>query len=123
MGLFAINMISLRIDQFEFDNHGSEEALEIDVSRQSKFPHPDVGVFVGTTAGFQAASTLVEPKPFNKLSSRAQVSEYVKRFANIAIPLYAEWPTYMLATESWHQIHLVICGPGLFIRYQWTTSA
>ncbi|MFH1814668.1 MAG: hypothetical protein ABIF28_10965 [Pseudomonadota bacterium] len=116
-------MISLRIDQFEFDNPGSEEALEIDVSRQSNFPHPDVGAFVGATVGVQAASTLAEPKPFYLVSSRGQVSEYVKRFANIEIPLHAEWLTYTLVTESWDQTHLAICGPGIFIRYQWSTSA
>ncbi|WPH17287.1 hypothetical protein [Variovorax paradoxus] len=38
-------MLSLRIDQFEFDDPGSEESLEIDVSGQSRFPHPDVKAF------------------------------------------------------------------------------
>lgn len=116
-------MISLRIDQFEFDNPGSEEALEIDVSRQSKFPHPDVGAFVASTVGVQAASALAEPKPFYLVSSRGQVSEYVGRFVNIEIPLHAEWPTYTLVAEPWDQTHLAICGPGIFIRYQWSTSA
>ena len=116
-------MLSLRIDQFEFDSPGSEEALEIDVSRKSKFPHPDVGAFVGATVGVQAASTLTEPMPFYLVSSRSQVNEYVKRFANIEIPLHAEWLTYTLSTEFWNQTHLVICGPSIFIRYQWSTSA
>jgi len=116
-------MISLRIDQFEFDDSGSEEALEIDVSRQSTFPHPDVAAFIGATVGVQAASTLAEPKPFYLISSRGQVSEYVKRFANIVIPLHAEWHTYTLATESWDQTHLVVRGPGVFIRYKWSTTA
>ncbi|WP_143129141.1 hypothetical protein [Variovorax sp. PDC80] len=42
-------MISLRIDQFEFDDPGSEESLEIDVSGRFKFPHPNVKAFVEST--------------------------------------------------------------------------
>ena len=116
-------MRSLRIDQFEFDDPGSEETLEIDISRRSNFPHPDVGSFVGATVGVQAAQELPEPQPFYAAPSKGQVSEYIKRFADFEIPLHADWPTYTLATESWDITHLVICGPGLFIRYQWSTSA
>ncbi|WOB06919.1 hypothetical protein [Piscinibacter gummiphilus] len=116
-------MLSLRIDQFEFDDPGSEEALEIDISRKSKFPHPDVSSFVGATVGVKAASELPEPKPFYLVQARSQVSEYVKRFANIELPLHSDWPTYALENESWDETHLVICGVEVFIRYQWSTSA
>lgn len=116
-------MLSLRIDQFEFDDPGSEEAVEIDVSRQSRFPHPDVSAFVASTVGVQEAKTLPEPKPFYAVTDRSCVSEYVKRFANIEIPLHADWPTYKLTAESWDQTHLVIIASGIFIRYQWSTSA
>lgn len=114
-------MLSLRIDQFEFEDPGSEESLEIDVSRRSKFPHPDMGAFVGTAIGVQAASALPVPSPFYSYSGKRQVSEHIKRFAHIDIPLHADWPTYILST--WDQIHLVICSPEQFIRYQWSTSA
>lgn len=116
-------MLSVRIDQFEFDDPGSEEAVEIDVSRQSKSPYPDVTSFVRATVGVLAATTLAEPKPFHLVHDRRQISEYVKRFANIDIPLHADWLTYQLATESWDQTHLAICAPGIFIRYHWSTSA
>lgn len=114
-------MLSLRIDQFEFDDPGSEEALEIDVSRQSSFPHPNVQAFVRSVVGVDAA--LPEPQPFYRVHGRGQVSEYIKRFANIELPLHCDWPTYNLVAESWDQTHLVICGVGMFIRYQWSTSA
>lgn len=116
-------MRSLRIDQFEFADSGSEESVEIDVSRQSKFPHPDVGAFVASTVGAQAATALSEPKPFHLVPGRGQIAEYVKRFAEIAIPLHADWPTYQLTPESWSDTHVAICAPGIFIRYQWSTSA
>lgn len=114
-------MLSIRIDQFEFEDPGSEESLEIDVSRRSKFPHPDVDAFVEAAIGVQAASTLPEPSHFYRYSGRHQASEYIKRFAHIDIPLHADWPTYILSTLD--QIHLVICSPEQFIRYQWSTSA
>lgn len=116
-------MLSLRIDQFEFDDPGSEEAVEIDVSRQSNFPHSDIAAFLKETVGIQVASALAEPNPFCKVPDRERISEYLKRFANIEIPLHAQWPTYELATEDWDQTHVAICGPKFFIRYQWSTSA
>lgn len=120
---FATTMLSLRIDQFEFEDPGTEEAVEIDVSRQSNFPHSDVRAFVGATVGARAATTLAEPEPFHLVHDRRQISEYVKRFANIDIPLHADWLTYQLETECPDQTHLAICAPGIFIRYHWSTSA
>ena len=116
-------MISLRIDQFEFDDPGAEESVEIDVSRPSRFPHPDVIAFVAATVGVQAAKALADPIPFHAVDARSQVSGYVKRFANIDTPLHADWLTYQLAPESWDETHLVVHARGVFIRYQWTTSA
>ena len=116
-------MRSLQIDQFEFDDPGSEEHLEIDFCRQSSFPHSNVSAFVGSVVGVEAASALGDPTPFFRIAHRSQIGEYVKRFTNIDIPLHAEWPTYPLAAESWDEIHLVICGPDFFIRYHWSTSA
>lgn len=116
-------MLSIRVDQFEFANPGSEEAIEIDVSRQTKFPHPDVVEFVKSTVGAQAASVLGEPQPFYRVSGRDQICEYIKRFANIEVPPYSDWLSYTLEPESWDQTHLIICAPGLFIRYHWSTTA
>ncbi|WP_124543775.1 hypothetical protein [Piscinibacter terrae] len=116
-------MLSLRIDQFEFDDPGSEESIEIDLARQSKFPNPDVVTFITSTVGVQVATTLPEPKPFYFVSDRSRVSKYIKRFANIEIPLHADWLTHQLTADSWDQTHLVISAPGIFIRYQWSTSA
>lgn len=116
-------MHSIRIDQFEFDDPGSEEAIEIDVARPSKFAYPNVSAFVGAVVGIVAAAALVEPEPFYRVFDRSRTSEYLKRFANIDVPLHADWPTYKLETESRHQTHLVICAPSMFIRYQWSTSA
>lgn len=120
---FANTMRSLRIDQFEFDDPGSEESLEIDVSSNSKFPHPDVKAFIGSTVDASCASVLAEPMPFYRLTDRARVSEYLMRFAKVDIPPHCDWPTYLLSTDSWDETHIVICGPTSFIRYSWSTSA
>jgi hypothetical protein len=116
-------MLSLRIDQFEFDDPGSEESLEIDVSRPSRFPHPDVKAFVGSTVDFSLAPTLDEPIPFYRVADRTRVGNYLRRFAKVDVPPHCEWPTYLLSSDSWDETHLVICGPTAFIRYRWSTSA
>jgi hypothetical protein len=114
---------SIKIDQFEFDDPGSEESLEIDLSRKSRFPHPDVKAFVASAVGVAAASSLGNPVPFYSNSHRSQVAEYLKRFAGVDVPTHCDWPTYELEKESWDQAHLIICTPGVFVRYQWSTSA
>jgi len=116
-------MRSYRVDQFEFDDPGTEEAVEIDVSRKSVFPHPNVRSFVGSAVSVQAAEKLPEPTPFNVVHGRAEVCRHVKRFASIEIPLDADWLTYRLATDRPDEILLVICAPGMFIHYHWSTSA
>ncbi|MGJ7527470.1 hypothetical protein [Variovorax sp. GB1P17] len=116
-------MLSLRIDQFEFDDPGSEESLEIDVSSQSRFPHPDVKAFVRSTVDVSHASALDEPMPFYRVADRACVSDYLKRFAKVDVPPHCDWPTYLLSKDSWDETHLVICGPTTFIRYHWSSSA
>ena len=116
-------MLSYRVDQFEFDNPSTEEVVEIDVSRQSVFPHPDVSSFVGAVVSVQAAESLPEPTPFNVVHGRAEVRQHVKRFADIEIPTDVAWPTYRLDTHSPDEVLLVLCAPGFFIRYQWSTSA
>jgi len=116
-------MRSFRVDQFEFDDPGSEECVEIDVSRQSAFPTPDIRSFVGATVGVQAAAALVEPQPFHRVEGRGQVADYIRRFAGIEVPLHADWPTYTLEAVTWDAVHLVIGAPGLFVRYQWSTTA
>jgi len=52
-------MRSPRIDQFEFDDPGSEESLDIDVSSNSKFSHSDVNALIGSTLDASCASVLV----------------------------------------------------------------
>jgi len=116
-------MLSLRIDQFEFDDPGSEEALEIDVSGQARFPHPDVKAFVGSTLEISRTPALGEPMPFYRVTNRTRVGEYLKRFAKIDVPPHCDWPTYLLSKDSCDETHLVICGPMTFIRYRWSTSA
>ena len=116
-------MRSIKVDQYEFENSGSEESLEIDLSQKSQFPHPEVRAFVGSTVGVAAASSLGESAHFFQSANRWQVSEYLKRFAGIDVPVHSDWPTYELEKESWDRVHLVICAPGVFIRYQWSTSA
>lgn len=116
-------MRSVKVDQYEFDDHGSEESLEIDLSRQSRFPHPDVKEFVASTAGAAVAAALCAPVPFYRVANRSQVIEYLKRFAAVEIPAHADWPTYVLEDVSWDNLHLVICAQDLFIRYRWSTSA
>lgn len=116
-------MRSIKIDQYEFDDPGSEESLEIDLSQQSRFPHPNVKAFVGSTVGVAATSSLGEPAPFYRNAHRSQVADYLKRFAGVDVPAHSDWLTYELDKESWDQVHLVICAPGIFIRYQWSTSA
>ncbi len=113
----------INIDQYEFDDSSSEESLEINLSRRSHFPHTDLSAFVVSTVNLAAASSLDEPMPFYKTPSRSQVAEYLKRFANLDVPVHSDWPTYKLERESWDQVHLVICSPEFFIRYQWRTSA
>jgi hypothetical protein len=114
---------SIKVDQYEFEDSGSEESLEIDLSRKSKFPHPEVKAFIGSAIGVGAASSLASPSPFYRNAHRSQVSEYLKQFAGVDVPVHCDWPTYELEKESWDQVHLVICAPGVFIRYQWSTSA
>jgi hypothetical protein len=114
---------SIKADQYEFDDPGSEESLEIDLSRQENFPHPGVSEFVASVVGVAASSSLGEPVPFYRRGHRSQVTDYLKRFANVDVATHADWPTYELEKESWDQVHLVICAPGMFIRYQWSTSA
>jgi len=116
-------MLSLRIDQFEFTDPGSEESLEIDVSGKSKFPHPDVKAFVGSTVDASCALVLAEPMPFYRVTDRVRVSEYLKRFAKVDVPPHCDWPTYLLSKDSWDETHIVISGPASFIRYCWSTSA
>lgn len=116
-------MLSLRIDRFEFEDPASEQMLEIDISRQSKYPFPDAESFVREAVSAHAAANLAESRPFYMISGRAKVSEYLKRFANIEVPLHADWATYLMAEPDWDQVHLVICAPGVFIRYHWSTSA
>lgn len=116
-------MRSIKVDQFEFENSGSEESLEIDISQQSPFPHPEVQAFVASTIGVAAASSLGEAVPFYRIPCRSQVSEYLRRFAEVDVPLHIDWPTYELEDVLWDQVHLVICAPGMFIRYHWSTSA
>lgn len=55
---FASTMRSPRIDQFEFDDPGSEESLDIDVSSNSKFSHSDVNALIGSTLDASCASVL-----------------------------------------------------------------
>ncbi len=116
-------MRSIRVDQFEFPEPGSEEALEIDFSRMSEFPHPDVRSFVRSTVGIDAAAALPAAKPFHSVTGKEEASEYMKRFADIEVPQHCDWPTHVLSDESWDAVHLVICGPKFFIRYRWSTSA
>jgi len=116
-------MRSIRLDQFEFDDSGSEEALELDISRQSTFPHPTPHAFVQSTLGVEAAASLGNPQPFFRVPGRGQVSEYLKRYADIDIPPHSDFSTYVLNADSWAGEHLLICGHGVFIRYAWSTSA
>ncbi|MCT8176346.1 hypothetical protein [Variovorax sp. CY25R-8] len=116
-------MFSLRIDPFEFDDPGSEESLEIDVSGRSKFPHPDVKAFVKSTADASQALTLEESVPFYRVEDRWRIAEYLNRFARIDVPPHCDWPAYLLSRELWNETHLVICTPMKFIRYRWSTTA
>jgi hypothetical protein len=38
----------------------------------------------------------------------------LKQFAGVDVPVHCDWPTYELEKESWDQVHLVICAPGVF---------
>jgi hypothetical protein len=105
--LFGSAMRSFRIDQFEFESPGSEEAVEIDIARQSS-PYPDIGSFIGATVGVDAAAALVEPTPFHLMPDRVLVSEHIKRFANIEIPLHSAWLTYQLTADSSDDTHVAI---------------
>jgi hypothetical protein len=116
-------MRSIKVDQFEFDDPGSEESLEIQVSRRSQFPHPDVKSFVGSVVNVHVAASLPEPVPFFKVGGRNQISEHLRRFANLDAPLHCDWPSYRLASESSDEVSLIICAPNAFIRYCWSTSA
>ncbi len=53
------------LDQFEFDDPASEEALDIAVAKRSKFPFPDVGEFVASAVGVDASRQLPQPMPFD----------------------------------------------------------
>lgn len=116
-------MISIRIDSFEFEDPGTEEMVEIDICRRSRRPCPDVNAFVAATVGSQAVASLAEPKTFHAVARRQEISEYIKRFANIEIPPHVDWLTYQLDEGEWDQTHMVICAPGMFIRYCWSTTA
>ena len=116
-------MLSLCLDQFEFEDSGSEEALETDAARQSRFPHPDVASFVGAVIGIAAAASLPEPKPFFRVARRSTAGDYLRRFAQLDVPPRCDWPTCEFDEGSWDEVHLVICGPGVFIRYRWSATA
>lgn len=116
-------MLSIRIDQFEFVYPDAEEKLEIDVSKRSRFPHPDVKAFAGSTIGVPAASALPEPVPFYRMAERGSISEYLERFARIDVSRHCDWATHILSEGSWDEVHLIICMPDAFVRYHWSTSA
>lgn len=116
-------MLSIRVDSFEFDDPASEQVIEIDTSRQSKYLLPDVEAFVRVAISDHAAANLAAPRPFYSIPGRVQVTEYLKRFAGIDVPLHVDWVTYPIEEPDWNQVHLVICAPGVFIRYHWSTSA
>lgn len=110
------------IDQFEFEDSQSEEALEVIAAIQSDFPFSDVAKFVATAVGEQAARNLVQPSPFDERSGGATVRKYLERFTGLSLPSPCNWPTHVISDE-WNECHLVICGPGQFISYRWSTSA
>lgn len=118
-----LEMRTILVDHFEFDTSSSEESLEICVSRQSAVPHPDLGAFTASVLDPAQRSSIAEPVPFFKVAGRQTVSEYLNRFAGVDVPLHAEWPTYQVEAADWHTLHLILCGPGIFIRYRWATSA
>lgn len=82
-------MRSIRIDPYAFDNPASEASLLIDLSRPSEFPHPDVKAFVGAVVSAAAASSLHDSIPFYRISQREKVSEYLKCFASMDLPVHA----------------------------------
>lgn len=116
-------MRNVRVDQFEFDNRGSEESLEIDVAARSRFPHPTLTSFANAVLDAPLAASLPEPLPFFRLTGRDQICAYLLRFASIDVPYHADYPSYLLSGHEFDEFHLLISGPDTFIRYRWSTSA
>ena len=110
------------VDQFEFENPSTEESLEIAVASRSAFPFPDAQHFVASRVGVAAAASLPQPIAFNERLACGLLRKYTERFVGVLMPEPCTWPTYVLSDgpDEWN---LVLCGPGLFVHYLWSTSA
>lgn len=112
-------MQTLTFDQFEFDNHGTEESLEIKIAARSDFPFPTFGDFV---AGLRLIGSLPEPKPFFSVSGIKHEAAYLEQFGRIEVPSNCDWPCYDVPCDP-DQRWLLIEAGDLFISYFWETSA
>jgi len=110
------------VDQFEFEDAATEEALDIAIAKKSAFPHPSVQAFVEAAVGIEAAKRLQPAVAFSDQFAYGKVREYLQRFAKWSLPDPCSWPTHILA-EGPDEWHLVLCGPDIFVSYRWSTSA
>jgi len=115
-------MLTVTVDQFEFDNPSTEEGLVLSVARKSDFPYPDVSSFVAASVGVEAATALPQPKPFSETLALGFVRPYFSKFAGVEIPNNCNWLTYVLKDEE-NECLLILVGPSHFYHYHWTTSA
>jgi hypothetical protein len=116
-------MRTVLVDPFEFENFASQESLEVNVARQSGYPHPDLSAFIASVIVPQLRKSIAEPVPFYSIDDRQRVSANLKQFADVDIPLHADWPTYLVEESNWNLTHLIVSMRGAFVRYCWSTSA
>jgi hypothetical protein len=116
-------MRSWIVDQYEFDNWGTEENLEINYAKCGDFPFPDVSAFVASAVGVDAASSLGEAVRFDEGFGYGLVRKYLHRFTGLEMPSPCVWPTYVLTEDSNNECHIILCGPDCYIRYSWYTTA
>lgn len=118
-------MKTLVIDQFEFDNFASEESLEINVASR-RYPSAnqfnELAEFVAACVGSEAAANLGPPRTYEDHASCSSISNYLKRFASIDVPIPCDWRMYVLYVDDleWDG---VLETPTLFIRYHWASTA
>ena len=114
-------MRTLLFDQDEFDGPGSEESLEVIISKRKGYPHPTVEEFAAKVFKLRG-DQLPQPIPFLRTSEFAGNAWYLTHFGGLTVPDGCDWPCFVLADE-WNHRHVILDRGDAFISMRWSTTA
>lgn len=113
----------ITLDEYEFENTGSEEFLVIAVAKSNQYAN--LNAFFEVTAKNEEFELKTEPDwgnkiPFKNYRHSSITRQYLNRFIGKAPSSFAK---VVVIHEEWNMQDILVEESGAFIRYYWSTSA